>query len=152
MRNGAVKNFHKKIVKRLQMINDDIRKDDLWLGRFEVREVQQFYSRFEDSSGYQAWYVLEVTDKKTGKIASKMFGTHFGVRTNDEADRDLDRSNEIALRFFGGELWSFLNDFIIEDVKVWEEDPQPHKSNAVNYCPKVRKPKYIVPNGILSNI
>ena len=152
MRNGAVKNFHKKIIKHLQMINDSIRKDELWLGRFEVREVQQFYFRFEDGSGYQAWYMLEVTDKKTGKTARKMFDTHFGVRTNDEADRDLDYSNMIALRFFGSNLWSFVNDFIIDDVEVWEENPQPHRSNAVNYCPKVRKPKYVIPNGILSNI
>ena len=152
MRNGAVKNFHKKIVKHLQMMNDNIRKDDLWLGRFEVREVQQFYSRFEDGSGYQAWYILEVTDKKTGKTARKMFDTHFGVRTNDEEDRDLDHNNMISLRFFGSKLWSFVNDFIMEDVKVWEENPQPHKSNAINYCPKVRKPKYVIPNGILSNI
>ena len=152
MRNGAVKNFHKKIVKRLQMMNDGIRKDTLWLGRFEVREVQQFYSRFEDGSGYEALYMLEVIDKKTGKTARKMFDTHFGVRTNDAADRDLDRYNRIVLQFFCGELWSFVNDFIIEDVNVWEENPQPRIGNAINYCPKVRKPKYVIPNGILSNI
>jgi hypothetical protein len=94
--------------------------------------------------------MLEVIDKKTGKTARKMLNTHFGVRTNDAEDKDLERYNRIVLRFFCGELWSFVNDFIIEDCKVWDE---PNIcTNRVNYCPKVRKPKYVVPNGILSNI
>lgn len=142
MRKGAVKNFHKKIVKRLQMMNDGIRKDELWLGRFEVREAQQFYFRFEDGSGYEAWYTLEVVDKKTGKTARKVIDTHFGIKCD----------NKTSLRFFGHKLWAFVNDFIIEDVKVWEEEPAPHASNAVNYCPKVKKPRYVIQNGVLSNI
>ena len=152
MRNGAVKKFHKKIVKRLQAMNDNIRKDDLWLGRFEVREVQQFYSRFEDGSGYQAWYMVEAVDKKTGKTARKMFSTHFGTRTNDEEDASLSFDNGVARRFFGSELWNFVNNFIMDTVDVWNENPRPSLATAVNYCPKVKKPRYVIPNGILSNI
>ena len=150
MRKGAVRNFHKKVVKIWQRMNENIRKDDLWLGRFEVREKQQFYAAFADGSGYQAWYVIEVVDKKTGKTARKVLDTHFGVRTNDEEDPTLVHDNTISLRFLGSKLWEFVNNFIIEDCKVWDEPDI--RTNRVNYCPKIRKPKYVIQNGILSNI
>ena len=151
MRKGAVKSFHKKVIKILQKMNENIKNDDVWLGRFEVREKQQFYARFEDGSGYQAWYVIEVFDKKTGQSFAKLLDTHFGIYTNDAEDAHLEYHNRIALRFFASHLWEMVNNFIIDMVKVWDEDPSPYKAR-VNYCPKVRKPRYVIPNGILSNI
>ena len=151
MRKGAVKNFHKQVVKIWKSMNDNICKDDVWLGRFEIREKQQFYKMFDDGSGYQAWYVVEAIDKKTGRSARKVLDTYFGVNTHDEEDKTLNRDNKISLRFFSNKLWEFVNNFIIEDCQVWQEQPSPY-DNRVDYRPKKNKAKYVVKNGILSNI
>ena len=89
----------------MRQLNEDIQNDDLWRGRFYVRQVAAQW--YEDKNGAELWVVLRFYDKKTG-ITKEVADTvnHW--------------------RYFGGShLWWAMNDFIVKTVKVWDENPRP---------------------------
>lgn len=98
------KRHQRAINKSVRRVNQAIEKDDLWHGRFVIRQERSEFYSYEDKSGAELWVVLCFLDKKTGTkwhIADTV--NHF--RTRDNA-------------------WLFyeMNRFIIEKAKAWEND------------------------------
>ena len=116
--------YIKKVQRRVNALikrqNQALAEDELWLGRFYIKQLRRDVWRFEDGSGACISFLFEMVDKKTGI-------------------RDICRLDNYELRVAfkrGGGSWKLfeaLNDFIIEKVDVWHEDPAPSLKTAVDY-------------------
>ena len=93
-------------------MNRSIENDPLWRGRFCVRSGYTRFQEYEDHSGCEMLCELFFIDKKTGKIV-----------------KDYETVNEWC--FWGGsQLWRRMNDFIMNDCKVWDEIPSPREDKT----------------------
>lgn len=91
----------------MRQINHNVEKDELWKGRFYVRQIASHWYQYEDKSGAELWVVLRFYDKKTGI-----------VKTVAETVNHW--------RYFNGShMWWEMNNFIVNTVNVWQEDIQP---------------------------
>lgn len=91
----------------MRLMNQNIENDDLWKGRFYVRQVAAQWYEYEDKSGAELWVVLRFIDKKTG----------FYWETAETVNH---------WRWYNGhKLWWVMNDFIVERTHVWDENPRP---------------------------
>ena len=94
------KRHQREMNKIMRELNKNIEKDNLWKGRFYVRQITSQWREYEDKSGAELYVVLQFYDKETG-ISKKVAGA-----VN-------------AWRFFDGiSLWWEMNDFIVKDVKA----------------------------------
>lgn len=137
--NGWLSSFDRKKHQRrvnqyVRAINKNISKDDLWRGRFVVRQVgSPIFHIYEDKSGAELYNVhLVITDLKDGRTYDR-WGS----------------GNEWC-HFGGSRIWEFANYAITEVFDVWHAtnnefvpkcDPRDLK-NDPNYDfndPKVRK-------------
>lgn len=84
----------------MRLLNENIINDDLWKGRFYVRQVGAQWHEYEDKSGADLFVVLRFYDKETG-ITRDVAGTVNHWRYIN-----------------GSRLWREMNDFIVEYVKV----------------------------------
>lgn len=105
MKNKDMKRQQRKMNRYVREINKVIREDDLWNGRFEVKQYYANYIKYSDNSGGELYCYLCFVDKKTGRSAIKPFWV----------DNWLIR----------GHIFMAMNDFIVEYCGVWEEDPKP---------------------------
>lgn len=107
-----VKKVQRRVNALIKRQNKALAEDELWLGRFYIRQLRRDVYKFEDGSGACVSFLFEMADKKTGK-------------------RDIVRLSNYELRvaFKRGEgswkLFEALNDFIIKKIDVWHEDPAP---------------------------
>lgn len=89
-------------------VNKSIEKDDLWQGRFVVKQIATDMYWFTDKSGGLMYCRLLFYDKKTG-ITAEWFTDNLDVQTH---------------------MFWRMNDFIIKDCKVWEnEHPYEERRN-----------------------
>lgn len=109
-----VKSHDRKMNKLARLFNQSIEKDELWRGRFVLRQVRKKCYRYNDGSGYESSYLYAIIDKKTGIY-------------------DLDWFHNYSWK---SEIWRFINDFIIKTVDVWHENPQPSRETAIDYSKK----------------
>ena len=115
-----VKKVQRRVNALIKRQNEALAEDELWLGRFYMRQLRRDVWRFEDGSGACVSFLFEMVDKKTGI-------------------RDICRLDNYELRVAfkrGGGSWKLfeaLNDFIIKKVNVWHEDPAPSLKTAVDY-------------------
>lgn len=91
-------------------INKNLEADDLWLGRFYVTQDASEMEWFEDGSGGSMRALITMHDHKTGITRSKWY---HGI--------------EMDWKF-----WWDLNSFIIDDCKVWKEEPDV-RENRIDY-------------------
>lgn len=98
---------HQRAMNQLmRAMNENIENDDLWKGRFYVRQVAAQWYGYEDESG-ELWVVLRFIDKKTG----------FYWETAETVNH---------WRWINGNrLWWAMNEFITERTNVWQTDPRP---------------------------
>jgi hypothetical protein len=92
-----------ELSQNIKKLNDNIRNDELWLGRFYIKRQKPFSS------------CLVFIDKKTQR---HMWENNSLLSWNF---------------LFGHKIWRSMNDFIIHSCKVWEEEPRPSTKNAVDY-------------------
>lgn len=115
MRNQIRKKAQRRINQTIRNVNKSVCKDDLWRGRFEVRQKAASWESFEDGSGGKLQVTLRFYDKKNDYykdwITSVTCPSTFSFFTND-----------LCLR---------LNEFIINDCGVWEESPSPREEGFV---------------------
>lgn len=104
MKNKDVRRVMRKVTREIRNLNEDIKNDPMWKGRFYADSISVNYERYEDKSGVICYYDIALVDKQTGKAA-------------------LYRTNTASLNFFAGKLWWAMNDFIVERIKVWDEKP-----------------------------
>lgn len=108
-----IKKLQRKVNRDIKTLNRAIEEDDLWLGRFYMRQVDRRVYRYEDNSGVGMQLAFIMVDKQTGK-------------------------NEMYYCFSWDILktyrpWYALNDFIVETCKVWEENPTPKRGETIDY-------------------
>ena len=118
------KTYVKKVQRRVNALireyNQALIEDELWLGRFYIRQLRRDVYKFEDASGACVSFLFEMADKKTGI-------------------RDIVRLDNYELRVAfqssngSWKLFEALNDFIIKKVNVWHENPAPSLKTAVDY-------------------
>lgn len=109
-RKGARK-LQRKVNAFVRSLNKTIEEDNLWRGRFVVRQKQAVIHEYSDKSGWHGHFVMRIYDKKTGLYKEECFD-HY----------ELDHA---------WKLWWFVNNFIVQDVKVWEENPSPRDEGFV---------------------
>ena len=110
MKSMKRKNHQRWFNQYCRHINKVMIDDDLWLGRFCVKQEATHMEWFEDKSGGIMSALLTMRDKKTGKVKTKWY---------DGLEMDW-------------KFWWDFNDFIIQDCKVWEEVPDP-RDNRIDF-------------------
>ena len=93
--------------KLVREVNKVIEQDNLWCGRFYIRQFDARFMIFPDKSGADLFVGLAFIDKKT-KVTYKTYETvnHW--------------------RFYNGaNLYWAMNEFIVNRAGVWQENPRP---------------------------
>ena len=99
------KKLQKEINAKVRSANKSLINDELWKGRFVIRQSSINFINYEDNSGLFAIVSMRFIDKQTG--LEKRYTTDYF-------------SDKIS---FGYWLFNHMNDFIVKDVKVWNENP-----------------------------
>ena len=95
---------HQRAMNRLiRQMNQSIANDDLWLGRFYVKQVDAQWRQYDDKSGSELYVRLRFIDKKTGISYDTPFNTVNHWR-------------------FGARIYWKMNWFIVEYCDVWRND------------------------------
>ena len=110
MKSMKRKNHQRWFNQYCRYVNKCIVDDDLWLGRFCIKQLKTKMNWFDDKSGGIMYAELVMRDKKTN-IAR--IGWYSGL--------DMD-----------WKFWHDFGDFIINDCKVWEETPDP-RDNRIDF-------------------
>ena len=98
------KKYQHDMNKVICIFNAHIKNDWLWNARFSARQIA-FYARpYEDHSGMECDFVIELTDHKTGRTEIK----HFNQYNADY------------------EIYHWANHCITEVWDVWSEEPNPN--------------------------
>lgn len=103
------KKYQRALNKVVRNLNNSIKNDWLWNGRFVMRQDCAYCLPFEDKSGVMFHFVLEFKDTKTGRVENNMF---------DNYDADW-------------AIWEWANRCITEIWNVWDEDPNPNKQARI---------------------
>ena len=104
------KKYQNDFAKLLHKYNKAIDEDELWLGRFHILQIRSKWEYFEDGSGGILHAVIRCFDKKTRQY--KDYFTEYApwmrtIHWNIQMD--------------------ILNTFIVEDLDVWKENPNPRE-------------------------
>lgn len=98
---------HQRAINRaVRAFNKRLEQDDLWLGRFVVRQYEDSpqWCRYKDGSGAELWVKLKFIDRATGRY---YVGSHS--------------VNEWC-SFNGSRIWRIMNWLITEHWDIWQED------------------------------
>ena len=88
-------------------MNKNLEQDELWRGRFIVRQDESpQWRRYEDGSGAELWVRLRFIDRATGRYYAKWESVNVWR----------------GLRATGYEIWHMMNWLITEHWDVWKED------------------------------
>ena len=89
----------------MRLMNKNLENDDLWRGRFYVRQIgsPEFYV-YEDKSGASLFVHLRCYDRLTGDYVDGWDDVNSWCHFN------------------GSKLWRFVNDAIVEKMNVWRTD------------------------------
>ncbi len=88
------------INKNIRAINKSIENDNLWRGRFVMRQVNARWSAFEDGSGGELFATILIIDKRTGQTKTAYIDNY-----------------DHSWRYFEA-----MNNFIVDDCAVWEKE------------------------------
>lgn len=101
MKSHNRKNHQRWFNQYCRYANKTMENDDLWLGRFCVKQRRTHMEWFDDKSGGLMYAEIVMRDKKTGITRVKWY-----------SGLDMD-----------WKFWWDFNNFIVDDCKVWEEEP-----------------------------
>lgn len=118
MRDKQCKKAQTRINKYVKTFNRDLTTDTLWRGRFQIRQREYNWSKFDDGSGgiLNVWF--EIRDLKTG--------TFHGFL--------VDNYN------YKYKMWEKVNWFIAERSGVWE-NIQAVKDDTTDFSKVTWSPK-----------
>lgn len=97
---------HQRAINRaVRAINKRLELDDLWNGRFIVRQYEDSpqWRKYEDGSGAELWVKLKFIDRATGRY-------YVGNHTVNE-----------WCSFNGSRIWRIMNWLITEHWHIWDE-------------------------------
>ena len=101
------KRHQRAINKLVRAMNRNLEQDDLWRGRFVIRQDEApQWRRYEDGSGAELYVRLRFIDRATGRYYVKWETVNHwrGLRGN------------------GWNVWLTMNLLITEHWNVWQED------------------------------
>lgn len=119
MKNKVLKRTQRTINRMISVLNRTIENDELWKGRFVIKQINRKDIKLERDYFISKFHFLLI-DKQTKKQETVYFACW--------SDNSLMTKCKI-----GNELASFMNDFIVLDCKVWEENPAPSRETSINY-------------------
>ena len=102
------KQYQNKFTKLIHEWNKSLDEDNLWCGRFHIIQVRSRWECFDDNSGGILHTVVRCFDKKTRQYKDYCVQYAPWMRTINWK--------------IGMEI---LNTFIVEDIDVWKENPNP---------------------------
>lgn len=107
MYNEWLSSYNRKVHQRalnhtMRMVNEGIEEDTLWRGRFVVKQIGSNFHFYSDGSGGYLWAILCLIDKKTGQYKIMCDNANHWSRS--------------------GHLGWDMNNFIVQDCKVWENE------------------------------
>lgn len=94
--------YQTKLNKLIKEANDAIIKDEIWLGRVEIRQIRRRWEIFEDGSGGILHTVIRCVDKKTQQYKDYTFEYAPWLST-----------------IYWHLSMDILNKFFVEDIDVW---------------------------------
>ena len=94
------KKAQRVINKNIRLLNKGIESDDLWRGRFIMRQIDARWSPFDDGSGGRLFTTIMMVDKRTGQT-KRVWLDNYDSPWN---------------------YFSAINDFIVKDCAVWEKE------------------------------
>ena len=101
------KRHQRAINKLVRVMNRRLEQDDLWRGRFVIRQDEApQWRRYEDGSGAELYVRLRFIDRATGLYYVKWESVNHWR----------------GLRATGFEIWKMMNWLITEHWNVWQED------------------------------
>lgn len=101
------KRHQRAINKLVRAINRNLEQDDLWCGRFVIRQDESpQWRRYEDGSGAELYVRLKFIDRATGR---------YYVRW-ESVNRWRGFSG------FGSGIWALMNWLITDHWDVWQKD------------------------------
>lgn len=108
--------YQRRINYYMRKINKNIENDNLWHGRFVMRQYCAQWAHYIDGPGHMLYVGLRCIDKKTGR---QQF---FPLRSVND------------LCFWNGhKLWEMMNNFIVEYLDVWAEGHEALYSDKTDY-------------------
>jgi hypothetical protein len=99
------RDYQRAFTKKLRELNKACEDDDLWLGRFVVRQLRSEWYQFEDNSGGFLIIILRVYDKKTDYYKDYRI----------EYSKHRKTINWVL-------SMDIMNTFIVEDLDVWRKE------------------------------
>lgn len=102
--------------KVVRKINKNIEKDNLWRGRFVIRQDSSQWFAFPGEKDYQLHVVLKFIDKKTKKSKYySNFAFHYTL-------------------WHGANLFWDMNNFIVDYCDAWSEGLEGLKNDKIDYA------------------
>ena len=100
------KKHQRAINKLVRVFNKQLELDDLWLGRFIIRQYESSpqWCRYEDGSGAELYVKLKFIDRATGRYYVENHTVNKWCNFN------------------GARIWRIMNWLITEHWNVWQED------------------------------
>lgn len=99
MKNKQRKREQRKINKAVRAMNENIKRDNLWRGRFRFHQTDAAWFAFEDGSGGILRVCIEARDLKTGLYYNCYIDNYSTF----------------------GKLWEEANKFIADYSGVWKD-------------------------------
>jgi hypothetical protein len=101
------KRHQRAVNKYVRQVNKQIEDDELWRGRFVVKQIKSQFYHYEDGSGATLGIHFRFYDKKTGII------------------EDWFETSSVINMWHGSRLFWKMNKFITEYCDAWsKEDPR----------------------------
>lgn len=101
------KRHQRAINKLVRAMNHNLEQDNLWCGRFVVRQISSpEWLRYEDGSGAELYVKLKFIDRATGRY-------YVGRHSVNEWR---------GLRATGWRIWELMNWLITDHWNIWQED------------------------------
>lgn len=120
------KKYQRAFNKKIRAINKNVANDNLWRGRFEMRQKDAHFTKFSDGSGGILTVFVRAYDKHT---------KYYKDYVIDFAP---------YLSFNDWHVWDAMNGFITQDAKVWEQRPNPTEAGFKKDYTKVHIPDEIM--------
>ena len=113
MKDKMHRRYQRSLNKLISQANKIIEDDDLWRGRFHLRQIDARWYKFEDNSGGIIYATIRAYDKKTHLRKDFYFEYAPYFRT-------------VYYRI----SFKVLNTFIVDDIDVWSETPNPREDKT----------------------
>lgn len=114
---SANKKVHQRALNKLvRAFNKSLEQDDLWLGRFMVRQDAAQWVRHDDGSGTELYVRLKFIDRATGRYYYDCNSVNLWRGLNCSGWRIFERMNWLIT-----EHWDIWEEGLSKDLRAWRE-------------------------------